>query len=47
MLDWCDTVAGQIEKAKQNVVRLKQLCPQGCEELEGLEKALAGQFLAR
>jgi tetratricopeptide (TPR) repeat protein len=33
---------GQVEKAKENVVRLKELCPNGCEELADLEKALAG-----
>src|SRR5262249_24632588 len=32
---------GQVEKAKENVVRLKELCPNGCEELADLEKALA------
>jgi tetratricopeptide (TPR) repeat protein len=32
---------GQVEKAKENVVRLKELCPSGCEELADLEKALA------
>ena len=31
---------GQIDKAKENVVRLKQLCPTGCEELADLEKAV-------
>jgi tetratricopeptide (TPR) repeat protein len=31
---------GQVEKAKENVVRLKQLCPSGCEELADLEKAV-------
>src|SRR6202045_225744 len=33
---------GQMDKAKENVVRLKQLCPSGCEELEDLEKAVTG-----
>ena len=33
---------GQIEKAKANLVRLVALCPQGCEEREDLEKAIAG-----
>src|ERR1700736_5712408 len=33
---------GQIDKAKQNVVRLKELCPSGCEELADLEKAIGG-----
>jgi tetratricopeptide (TPR) repeat protein len=32
---------GQIDKAKENVVLLKKLCPKGCEELEDLEKAIA------
>jgi tetratricopeptide (TPR) repeat protein len=32
---------GQIEKALENVVRLKKLCPNGCEELEDLEQAIA------
>ena len=32
---------GQIEKAKENVVLLRKLCPKGCEELEDLEKAIA------
>jgi tetratricopeptide (TPR) repeat protein len=31
---------GQMDKAKENVVRLKQLCPTGCEELADLEKAV-------
>jgi len=31
---------GQIEKAKENVVRLQRLCPSGCEELADLEKAI-------
>src|ERR1700730_8362027 len=33
---------GEIEKARQNVALLKQLCPSGCEELSDLEQALAG-----
>ena len=33
---------GQIEKARENVVLLKKLCPGGCEELADLEKAVAG-----
>src|ERR1700716_3175126 len=33
---------GQIDKAKQNVVRLKEPCPSGCEELADLEKAIGG-----
>ncbi len=32
---------GEVEKAKQNVVLLKKLCPSGCEELADLEKAVA------
>jgi tetratricopeptide (TPR) repeat protein len=32
---------GQIDKAKENVVRLQQLCPSGCEELADLEKAVS------
>jgi tetratricopeptide (TPR) repeat protein len=32
---------GQLDKAKENVVLLKKLCPSGCEELEDLEKAVA------
>jgi tetratricopeptide (TPR) repeat protein len=31
---------GQIDKAKENAVRLQQLCPSGCEELADLEKAI-------
>jgi tetratricopeptide (TPR) repeat protein len=31
---------GQIDKAKENVVMLKKLCPTGCEELADLEKAI-------
>src|SRR3989440_10950432 len=33
---------GEIDKAKQNVVRLKELCPSGCDELADLEKAIGG-----
>jgi tetratricopeptide (TPR) repeat protein len=32
---------GQIEKAKENVAHLKKLCPNGCEELADLEKAIS------
>jgi tetratricopeptide (TPR) repeat protein len=32
---------GQIEKARENVALLKKLCPNGCEELEDLEQAIA------
>jgi tetratricopeptide (TPR) repeat protein len=32
---------GQLDKAKENVVLLKKLCPSGCEELADLEKAIA------
>ena len=32
---------GQIEKARENVVQLKKLCPAGCEELADLEQAIA------
>jgi tetratricopeptide (TPR) repeat protein len=32
---------GQVDKAKENIVRLKQLCPSGCEELADLEKAIS------
>jgi Flp pilus assembly protein TadD len=32
---------GQIDKAKDNVVALKKLCPNGCEELADLEKAIS------
>ncbi len=32
---------GQVEKARENVVLLKKLCPGGCEELEDLEQAIA------
>jgi tetratricopeptide (TPR) repeat protein len=33
---------GQIDKARENVALLKTLCPDGCEELADLEKAVAG-----
>jgi tetratricopeptide (TPR) repeat protein len=33
---------GQLDKAKENVLRLQALCPSGCEELADLEKALSG-----
>src|SRR4249920_311553 len=32
---------GQVEKARENVVLLKKLCPTGCEELADLEQAVA------
>ena len=32
---------GQVEKARENVVLLKKLCPTGCEELADLEQAIA------
>ena len=32
---------GQVDKARENVVRLQKLCPSGCEELSDLEQALA------
>ena len=32
---------GELAKARENVVLLQKLCPQGCEELEDLQKALA------
>ena len=32
---------GQIDKARENVARLKKLCPSGCEELADLEQAIA------
>jgi tetratricopeptide (TPR) repeat protein len=31
---------GQLDKARENVARLRQLCPKGCEELADLEKAV-------
>ena len=32
---------GQVDKARENVVLLKKLCPSGCEELADLEKTIA------
>jgi tetratricopeptide (TPR) repeat protein len=32
---------GDLEKAQANVARLVELCPQGCEELDSLQKAIA------
>jgi len=32
---------GQIDKARENVVLLKKLCPSGCEELADLKAAIA------
>jgi Flp pilus assembly protein TadD len=32
---------GELAKARQHVVLLQKLCPQGCEELEDLDKAIA------
>lgn len=32
---------GQIDKARENVARLRTLCPNGCEELADLEQAIA------
>lgn len=32
---------GQIDKARENVAKLKTLCPSGCEELADLEQAIA------
>jgi len=32
---------GQVDKARENVARLKELCPSGCEELADLEKTLS------
>ena len=32
---------GQIDRARENVKLLRQLCPAGCEELEDLEQAIA------
>ena len=31
---------GQVDKARENVARLRQLCPASCEELADLEKAV-------
>ena len=33
---------GQIDKARENVVALKKLCPGGCEVLADLERAISG-----
>lgn len=32
---------GELAKAREHVALLRKLCPQGCEELEDLEKAVA------
>ena len=32
---------GQTDKARENVARLRQLCPSGCEELADLERAIS------
>lgn len=32
---------GQLAEAREHVVLLQKLCPQGCEELEDLQKAIA------
>lgn len=32
---------GELERARANLVKLIKLCPQGCEEREDLEKAIA------
>jgi Flp pilus assembly protein TadD len=32
---------GELAKAREHVVLIRKLCPQGCEELEDLEKAIA------
>ena len=32
---------GELAKARENAVRLQKLCPQGCEQLEDLQKAIA------
>ena len=34
---------GEREKANDNLTRLKTLCPSGCEELDNLTRALAGE----
>src|SRR5437764_15301309 len=36
---------GEVDKAKQNLVQLRTLCPSGCEELADLEQAI-GQAVA-
>lgn len=33
---------GDLAKARDNAAHLTRLCPQGCEELEDLQKAIAG-----
>ncbi len=33
---------GQLDKAREHVVLLRKLCPDGCEELADLEQAIAG-----
>ena len=33
--------SGQVDKARENAVLLKRLCPSGCEELADLEAAIA------
>jgi Flp pilus assembly protein TadD len=38
---------GELAKAREHVVLLKKLCPQGCEELEDLEKAVAQASAAK
>ena len=32
---------GQPDKARENVARLRKLCPSGCEELADLERAIS------
>ncbi len=32
---------GRVDEARQNLAKLARLCPQGCEEREDLEKAIA------
>jgi Flp pilus assembly protein TadD len=32
---------GELAKAREHVVLIRKLCPQGCEELEDLERAIA------
>jgi len=32
---------GELAKAREHAARLEKLCPQGCEELEDLQKAIA------
>lgn len=38
---------GQMERAAENLRRLETLCPQGCEEREDLEEALAAASRAK